>query len=104
MPLFRFHRGSLQDSLNTTIKVKNMEELRQACQPFVNEMFWMKDSNNFSLNIEPYPSIHLCFDSRIGWYTHLVTLTVHNPDNPHVKNINCAPIGFLSENLENENG
>jgi hypothetical protein len=30
MPLFRFHRGGLHDSLQTTIIVKSMEELQRA--------------------------------------------------------------------------
>ncbi len=97
MPLFRFHRGSLQDSLNTTVLVKNMEELHQACQPFISQMFWMKDPCDFTLEISPYPSKFNNFDNRIGWYTHIVCLTINCPSNENINNINSAPIGFLSE-------
>lgn len=99
MPLFRFHRGGLQDSIDTTIIVKDLYDLHRTCQPFVNEMFWMKAPDDFTLEISPYPSADDCFDRRIGWYTHIVLLNINNPCNPHIKNINAVPIGFLSENI-----
>lgn len=100
MPLFRFHRGSLQDSLNTTVVVKNMQDLYKACKPFIWEMFFMKDPCDFTLEVSPYPLENDNFDKRIGWYTHIVKLTINCPSNANVKSINAAPIGFLSEAIE----
>jgi hypothetical protein len=78
MPLFRFHRGSLAESLDTTIIIDNCNELYQLLS---------KDrAGSIHITIDPYPSEKNCFDKRIGWYTQIVK-------------INNDPIGFLSEPL-----
>lgn len=83
MPLFRFHRGSLKDSLATTVIVVNADDLYKA---ICNE-YDMK-SLPHPLTVVPYPNEELCFDDRIGWYTQIVT-TVINDER--------IVIGFLSE-------
>lgn len=97
MPLFRFHRGSLADSLQTTILVKNKKELRQAVKQHISEVYYMNSPDDFELEISPYPSEGNNFDSRIGWFTYMVALTITCPDNANVKSIYASPIGFLSE-------
>jgi hypothetical protein len=92
MALFRFHRGGLADSLKTTIIVKNREELRNAVKQAVTEMYFIESPDDFKLEIFPYPLEDKNFDPRIGWFTQMVTL--------QVKNINAAPVGFLSEPLD----
>ncbi len=90
MPLFRSHRGGLQDSLDTTVIVKNIMQLELAIlRDFEN---WPTTNKELEIQIEPYP-MERCFDKRIGWYTHLVTANVLEKDKMH-------PVGFLSEPLE----
>lgn len=92
MPLFRYHRGGLQESLNTTIVVKDKEDLKRAIKKAVTEIYYMENPDEFELDIFPYPSKDNNFDARIGWYTHMVTL--------EVKNIKAGPVGFLSEGFD----
>lgn len=96
MPLFRFHKGMLSDSLKTTIIVKNIEELRDAL--ISSWSGWLDDpksikSNfqNFKIKIEPYMGD---MDERIGWYTQIVTSDMLKKDSFCVE-------GFLSEPMEN---
>lgn len=90
MPLFRFHRGGLQDSLETTIIVKTRDEL--LARILDSSSFGIRDAayGNYELKIDPYPFKEICFDSRIGWYTQIVTGNIYEEDKFH-------PIGFLSE-------
>lgn len=63
---FRFHRGSLQDSLATTIEVNSLEELCEILK-----------SSHSELNPESLAKLvskHYCFDDRIGWDTWIVTI------------------------------
>lgn len=90
MPLFRSHRGGLQDSLDTTIIVKNIDQLELAILRDWEE--WSTTNKELVIHIEPYPSGHN-FDKRIGWYTQLVTANIIEKDK-------MAPVGFLSEPLE----
>lgn len=80
MALFRFHRGSLNESLKTTVIVKNTQELKKH---ILRELEWTNPELS-SMKIEQYGDD--CFDSRIGWYTYIVT------DKDGV-------LGFLSEPL-----
>ncbi len=100
MALFRFHRGGLHESLQTTVIVKNMHELREAARPFVDH-FFLEPTDDFVLNVNAYPSKDNNFDGRIGWYTHIVALTITaDKSNRIMKSIDSAPIGFLSEPLD----
>lgn len=88
MPLFRFHKGSLEESLKTTIIVRSKLQL-------YNILLWkMAHENNnpfpFVLKIFPYPDEKINFDERIGWYTQMVTSDMYERGNFH-------PVGFLSE-------
>jgi hypothetical protein len=91
MALFRFHRGSLDDSLNTTVVVATQRDLETVIAlwhaDFATEPFQV------NLQIEPYPSESACFDKRIGWYTHMVTADLEKPGKFLV-------VGFLSESFE----
>lgn len=80
MALFRFHRGLLSDSLETTVIVKNIAELLS----IINEK---EDIPVDEVHISDYG-----FDSRCGWYTQIVCIPVANFDAPQVR-------GFLSEPL-----
>lgn len=91
MPLFRYHRGGLHESLQTTIIVKSLEELRAKIMVNVSEMYLIEDPENFEIQVMPYPSDNN-FDPRIGWFTQMVTMSC--------KNIRNTPVGFLSEPLE----
>jgi len=90
MALFRFHRGGLQDSLDTTIIVKSFQHL---CA-IIADHAAPADKWGASIKIEPYPEEGKNFDPRIGWYTYLVTANIYEKDKMH-------PIGFLSEPLDN---
>lgn len=82
MPIFRFHRGGLAESLETCVVVENVEHLAMVISHLT--------------DFKPKPSDIVIikyghgWDVRIGWYTHTVM-------------INDAPIGFLSESFIDEN-
>jgi len=89
MPLFRFHRGGLAESLATTVIVKSFQQLAAIiAADAVPTATW-----GASIEIFPYPSEGDNFDPRIGWYTHMVTANLFEKDKMH-------PIGFLSEPFE----
>ena len=92
MPLFRFHRGSLADSLATTVIVKKEEELMKFI--FDSHMAWntLLKIDDIKIEINPYPTSEDNFDSRIGWYTHIVC---QKQPEPYI-----GVIGFLSEKLD----
>ena len=89
MPLFRFHRGSLSESLKTTIVVKTFNDIVKAIvfSDLVTNQTW-----GAKFEIEPYPSKDNNFDEKIGWYTHIVKTNIFEEDKMH-------PVGFLSEDL-----
>lgn len=92
MPLFRFHRGGLHESLRTTVVVKNGIEL---CKIITNSFDYKmrhKNKRSVRLKITPYPDDNN-FDERIGWYTHMVSVHFLEDDTMEF-------IGFLSEPLE----
>ena len=82
MPLFRFHKGSLDESLRTTVTIKNVVELMR----LLVKHNWEYDH----IEIEPYPDGQNCFDPRCGWYTHIVIC---------IKDNVRLPAGFLSEGM-----
>ncbi len=85
MPLFRFHRGGLEESLKTTIIVDSMHNLLAKILLAMNfDPFDVQE-----MKYEPYPDAENNFDARIGWYTHIVMLTMSTGEK--------WPIGFLSE-------
>lgn len=93
MTLFRFHRGGLEESLATTIIIKSRNELMQAIKDR-HKKFSNLDVNDFCIVIGPYPDPENCFDSRIGWYTQMVTCDI-------LERGVFMPEGFLSEPLNN---
>ena len=97
MPLFRFHKGGLHESLQTTIIVKTFNELVKAIVTSEELSEFIYNANwGAKFHVEPYPSEETCFDKRIGWYTQMVTANIYEEDKMH-------PIGFLSEPLEINN-
>jgi hypothetical protein len=103
MPLFRFHRGTLSESLKTTFHATDKQDLFNKIKSFnkiTNKPKTPEDSmcitssicSPESISIKPY-----VFDDRIGWDTQIVL--VKNEcvtKDPYV-------IGFLSEPFS-ENG
>ncbi len=91
MPLFRFHRRNLDESLETTVIVKDMTELRKVIKESYKN--WEPPNiENFELIIFPYIDENNNFDGRIGWYTQMVTCDA-------VEKGKFVPEGFLSEPL-----
>lgn len=89
MPLFRFHKGSLHDSLATTIVIRNSNHLFEVISKLAQDKFdWLAE-----IEIQAYPSEGDNFDPRIGWYTHMVKANIYEKDVMH-------PVGFLSEPLD----
>ncbi len=86
MPLFRLHRGGLAESLATTIVVNCLTEILNH-SGILNYYPKITIEN---IVIRPYPSKLKCFDARIGWYTHMVSIE-------HIGTIHV--LGFLSESL-----
>lgn len=89
MPLFRFHRGGLYESLQTTIIVKDIQDLMNVIKNSY-ENFLPKNIKTFGVIIGPYPDNEMNFDKRIGWYTQMVTSDIHERGD-------FKPEGFLSE-------
>lgn|GEM_PF-3717940 len=98
MPLFRFHRGCLEESLKTTVIVKNREELKK----IIYDNWWpwsdndqVKNYPDFSIKIETSYNVSLdkCFDPRCGWYQHYVSVDIMEKGKFNIT-------GFLSEPLE----
>lgn len=89
MALFRFHKGGLQESLDTTVIVKDvmtlMEIIRNRHKDFTGE-----ENHQFGVVIGPYPDCDNNFDKRIGWYTQMVTSDI-------LERGVFTPEGFLSE-------
>lgn len=94
MPLFRFHRGSLQDSLKTTIIVHDLTDIVRAV--VLSEEIWKdrmeEKAYGAIFEIEPYPAKDENFDKRIGWFTHSVSTNLYKENEMQI-------IGFLSEPL-----
>jgi hypothetical protein len=90
MPLFRFHRGGLHESLQTTIIVKTFNDVVKA----IVMSDWVDHNPTWGakFSVEPYPSKDHNFDARIGWFTHLVCTNLWKEDK-------MVPIGYLSEPL-----
>lgn len=88
MALFCFYRGGLEESLKTTVVVKNKEEL-------INHLKLMETViPGHYLFDETEITPHLfdkSFDERTGWYAQIVKIKAKD-------NI-FYPIGFLSEPL-----
>ena len=89
MALFRQHRGSLEESLKTTVIVRNNVEITYAI------IDWFKTQVELdfrkvwsSILIEQYGKDN--FDKRIGWYTHIVKFEIEGK---------IVVAGFLSEPL-----
>lgn len=95
MPLFRFHRGGLQESLQTTIVVKTFNDVVKAIVMSFDEEMLAKQTWGAAFKIIPYPAEGKNFDKRIGWYTHMVLCNLYEEKV-------MAPVGFLSEALDNE--
>lgn len=84
MPTFRFHKGSLKESMETCVVVKNKHELALTISTYNYEHGIFEN-----LIIKEY-----CFDKRIGWNTHIVLVKPSCvTEDPYV-------VGFLSDNLE----
>lgn len=98
MPLFRFHRGSLDDSLQTTIIVKSLAALKKAIyeswQPWIDPEN-VKNLQDFSVRVYCPFSLEKSFDPRCGWYSHYVTCDIQEKG---VFNMQ----GFLSEPMGEE--
>lgn len=90
MPLFRFHRGSLHESLQTTIIVKTFNEMVKAIIDSFDENMLTNAQWGARFSVEAYPDKESCFDRRIGWFTHIVTTNLYGEDKMHA-------VGFLSE-------
>ncbi len=94
MPLFREHRGGLSESLETTVVVKNKEELLKHLEILwsvwrVSGLTRSLTTYDITIKIEPYGG----FDRRCGWYTQMVWADMLIKDE-------FAPMGFLSEPME----
>lgn len=80
--LFRFHRGSLEDSMETCVEIKDLEHLINLI-----EKSW--DIKMSEISIKPYGK-----DERIGWDTQIVSIKVCAG-----KNCVTYPVGFLNKPL-----
>lgn len=99
MTKFRFHRGSLDDSLETVIEVSSKQELLD----ILNKSFanWCDGKIIYKLNnlhIEPYG-----YDERIKWHTFIVTfdsVSIYYPDARESLTIEGHVVGFMNGALE----
>jgi hypothetical protein len=101
MPLFRRQRATLEDSLKTTIIVRNKQELREEIKKDWEMWFGHPGAahcnfNDFNVKVFiPYDlPLELCFDARCGWFCHYVSADLMCKDE-------YMMVGFLSEPMEN---
>lgn len=97
MPLFRNHRHTLEESLQTTVIIKNIDNLREVI--YEDWKMWEGalrknddkplSKDNFDIKVSPY--FGEC-DYRCGWYTQIVSADL-------VVKGRFDAIGFLSEPL-----
>jgi hypothetical protein len=86
---FRYHRGSLKDSMETVIEVKDKNDLLdQILSNYADTSFPLdrKDIKNFT--IQPYGGI----DKRIGWNTYIVEIDACPPWGRHVAGFTNGPL------------
>lgn len=100
MPLYRRHgSGGLEGSLETTVIVKNIEELKKVIKShwenFLDIPEVRSNFENFDVRVFiPYDlPLENSLDKRCGWYTHYVSADVLE------KGKFCME-GFLSEPME----
>lgn len=98
MPTFRFHCGSLEESLKTCEVVNNKRELWDYIFTF-NKLTGKRVTNedvaviSVMVNPDNIKIIPYGFDERIGWNTHMVLICNQCvTKDPYV-------IGFLSDNF-----
>lgn len=89
MALFRFHCGSLADSIKTTIIVKNTKDLLERLAQWWEETGMTRC---FMYQWQLSISKEQIFDERCGWYSHNVRFKFRNSE--------WIPLGILSEPLE----
>lgn len=90
MPLFRFHRGGLHESLQTTIIVRTFNDMVKAIIMSFDEDMLKTQNWGAIFEVKPYPDEQDNFDVRIGWYTQIVLCNIYEENKMH-------PVGFLSE-------
>lgn len=66
MTLFRFHRGSLEESMKTCVEVSTIESLLRVIE--------IEFECIIPLNAATLESKLYCYDSRIKWDTYLVSI------------------------------
>ena len=76
--LFRFHAGSLSDSMKTVVVINSREHMCQLIEAY-------SDMVISSLSIQTY-----CYDKRIDWDTHIVLAIYYGLETQF-------PIGFLNK-------
>lgn len=100
MPIFRFHMGSLKESMKTCKLVKNKGELWDYIFTFnkaTGEPTKNSDSLVISSSVDSEDHIIIrpyIWDERIGWDTHIVLI------DPGCVTMDCYVEGFLSENFK----
>lgn len=90
MPLFRFHKGGLDESLQTTIIVRTFNDMVRAIIASFDEDMIAQQKWGAKFEVKSYPSEGVNFDHRTGWYTQMVLANLYEEGKMH-------PIGFLSE-------
>lgn len=97
MPLFRRHRGGLDESLATTVIVKNIADLKAEITK--DWEMWLDHpaaahSNFKTFDVKVFVPFELpienSFDPRCGWYTHYVSADIMCKGEFHM-------VGMLSE-------
>lgn len=91
MALFRFHKGALKESLETTIIVKNINQLMDEIRNYYGTV--IPTLSEFGIITNTYVDKDHHFDKRTGWYTQIVTADIY-------KRGDFVVVGFLSEPLD----
>jgi len=83
--LFRFHMGSLDNSMKTVTEIKSLEQLME-----LSNGGWHK--NPITIEIKPY-----MYDHRINWDTHIVVVHAEDMIYP-IGYLNCKPDWGVNDN------
>ncbi len=92
MAIFRFQRASLEESLKTSVIVKDTKELLELLATWYEKECGALVSRETMYQWQIHIDKQQKFDDRCGWYTHLVSYQVRNSD--------FFAVGFLSEPLD----
>jgi len=86
MTLFRFHKGGLEESMNTVVEVDDLTHLKELI------------SKKWKIECVRLEIQHYGYDERIEWDTYIVKATFAK--GPSLKKQESFPVGFTNGDIK----